>query len=179
MTGFRTLVIMILAAVLLTGCFTRKKYENPIDRDTAQPDKILFDKAIKDLEKGRFIVSRLTLNTLINTYDTSEFMAKAKLALADSWFREGGPQGLAQAEAEYKDFILFYPTLEEAPEAQERICRIHYRQMEKPDRDQMHSIRADDECRQLVIQFRGNDEFERLTELLLEASGDGVQTFAS
>ena len=123
-------------AVVLTSCgFRRKKYENPITKDTQQPDKVLFDKAIKDIEKGRYEVARLTLNTLINTYDTSEFLAKAKLAIADSWFREGGSHGLAQAEAEYKDFILFYPTLEEAAEAQEKVCMIHFKQMEKADRD--------------------------------------------
>ena len=32
---------------------------------------------------------------------------------------------------------------------------------------------------QLVVQFRGNDEFERLTELLLAASGERVESFAS
>ncbi|MCW5978251.1 MAG: outer membrane protein assembly factor BamD [Bryobacteraceae bacterium] len=149
----RTLAILALVAVLLTGCFRRKKYENPITQDTTQPDKVLFDKAIRDLEKGRYQVARLTLQTLINTYDTSEFLAKSKLAIADSWFREGGSHGLAQAEAEYKDFILFYPTLEESAEAQSKICMIHYRQMEKPDRDPTHAIRADDECRQLTMQF--------------------------
>ena len=46
----------------------------------------------------------------MNTYDTSEYLAKAKLAIADSWYQEGGAHGLAQAEAEYKDFILFYPS---------------------------------------------------------------------
>ena len=70
---------------------------------------MLFDKAMHDLEKGRYEVARLTLNTLINTYDTSEYLAKAKLAIADSWYREGGVHGMAQAEAEYKDFELFYP----------------------------------------------------------------------
>src|SRR5258708_39879721 len=89
----------------------RKKYENPITKDTQQPDKVLYDKAIKDLEHNRFEVARLTLQTLINTYDTSEFLAKAKLAIAASWFRERGSHSLAQAEAEYKDFILIYPTL--------------------------------------------------------------------
>src|SRR5678815_551714 len=118
--------IAALAAVILTGgCgFHRKKYENPITKDTEQPDKVLFDKSIADIEKGRYEIARLTLQTLINTYDTSEFLAKAKLAIADSWFREGGSHGLAQAEAEYKDFILFYPTLEESAEAQERVCMI-------------------------------------------------------
>lgn len=153
MMRYRTLVVLALIALLLTGCFRRRKYENPITQDTVQPDKVLFDKAIQDLEKGRYQVARLTLQTLINTYDTSEFLAKAKLAIADSWFREGGGHALAQAEAEYKDFILFYPTLEEAAEAQSRICMIHFKQMEKPDRDPMHAIRADDECRQLMAQF--------------------------
>jgi outer membrane protein assembly factor BamD len=60
---------------------------------------------------------------------------------------------LAQAEAEYKDFILFYPTMEEAAEAQARVCDIHYKQMDKSDRDWSQTLRAETECRQLVTQF--------------------------
>src|SRR5437773_1230240 len=148
--------LILLAAVLSllsTSCFRKKKYENPITKDTLQPDKVLFDKAIADIERSRFEVARLTLNTMMNTYDTSEYLAKAKLAIADSWFREGGGHGLAQAEAEYKDFILFYPNMEESAEAQEKVCMIHVKQMEKADRDPKHAMRADDECRLLLTQF--------------------------
>lgn len=160
-------VVLALILGLLSSCgFRRRKYENPITADTEQPDKILFDKAIKDMERGRYEVARLTLQTLMNTYDTSEFLAKAKLAYADSWFREGGSSGLAQAEAEYKDFILFYPTLEEAAEAQEKVCMIHYRQMEKPDRDTTHAIRAEEECRNLLLQFP-NSKFAPSAQQLL------------
>lgn len=157
---------VVLCLVVLASCGFRKKYENPITKDTLQPDKVLYDKAIRDLEKNRFEVARLTLQTLINTYDTSEFLAKAKLAIADSWFREGGSHGLAQAEAEYKDFILFYPALEEAAEAQEKVCMIHYRQMEKPDRDTNHALRAEDECRQLLVQFPNSRFAPRAQQLL-------------
>jgi outer membrane protein assembly factor BamD len=149
-----TLTALLLAAILAVSCgFRRKAYENPITKDTQQPDKVLFDKAIRDIERGRYEIARLTLNTLINTYDTSEFLAKAKLAIADSWYREGGGHGLAQAEAEYKDFILFYPTMEEAAESQEKICMIHYREMDKADRDPNNALRAEQECRQLLVQF--------------------------
>jgi len=156
--------VVVLAAALgtLVSC-GRKKYENPITKDTQQPDKVLFDKAIADIERSRYEVARLTLQTLINTYDSSEYLAKAKLAIADSWYREGGAHGMAQAEAEYKDFILFYPTMEEAAEAQEKVCDIHYRQMEKPDRDPLHALRAEDECRQLLVQFP-NSKFAPLAE---------------
>jgi outer membrane protein assembly factor BamD len=152
---------------LISSCgFRRAKYDNPIAKDSEQPDKILFDKAIADVEKGRYEVARLTLQTLMNTYDTSEYLAKAKLAYADSWFREGGSNGLAQAEAEYKDFILFYPTMEEAAEAQEKVCMIHYKQMEKADRDPLHAIRAEDECRNLLVQFPNSKFAPRVQQLL-------------
>jgi outer membrane protein assembly factor BamD len=153
------------ALFAIAGC-GRKKYENPIAKDTEQPDKVLYDKAIADIEKGRYEQARLTLNTLINTYDTSEYLAKAKLAIADSWFREGGSHGMAQAEAEYKDFILFYPTMEEAAESQEKICMIHYRQMDKVDRDPKHAYRAEDECRQLLVQFPNSQFAPRAQQLL-------------
>ena len=148
------LVAVAALAVLLSSCGLRRhKYADPIAKQTEQPDKVLFDRAINDIEHSRYEIARLTLQTLINTYDSSEFLAKAKLAIADSWFREGGAHGLAQAEAEYKDFELFYPQMEEAAEAQERVCDIHYKQMDKADRDPLHAIRAEDECRQLLLQY--------------------------
>jgi len=113
---------------------------------------------------------------MMNTYDTSEYMAKAKLAIADSWYREGGGHGLAQAEAEYKDFILFYPTMEEAAESQQKVCMIHYKQMEKSDRDPSQAMRAEDECRQLIVQFPNSkfvDETQQLLRNIQEALADG------
>jgi len=163
----RYIFLVTLLAGLLSSCgFKRHKYDDPITKDTKQPDKVLYDRAINDIEHGRFEIARITLNTLINTYDQSEFMAKSKLAIADSWFREGGASGLAQAEAEYKDFILFYPTMEEAAESQQKICMIHYRQMEKSDRDANQALRAEDECRTLITQFP-NSTFVPATQQLL------------
>jgi outer membrane protein assembly factor BamD len=140
-----------------------KKYETAITKDTLQPDKVLYDKAVKNIEKGQYLTARITLNTLINTYDTSEYLAKAKLAIADSWFREGDAHGLAQAEIEYKDFILFYPNMEEAAESQSKICDIHIKQMLQPDRDNAEGQRAEDECRAVITQFP-NSKFAQPAE---------------
>src|ERR1700694_2780180 len=173
----RYLIVLIAAVGLLSSCgFRRHKYDNPITKNTSQPDKVLFYKAINDIEHSRFEVARITLNTMINTYDQSEFLAKATLAIADSWYREGGTAGLAQAEAEYKDFILFYPTMEEAPESQQKVCMIHYKQMEKSDRDPSQAMRAEDECRQLIVQFPNSkfvDETQQLLRNIQEALADG------
>jgi outer membrane protein assembly factor BamD len=163
----RNFVLVLILAGLATSCgFKAKKYQDPITKDTKQPDKVLFDRAINDIEHGRYEIARITLNTLINTYDQSEFLAKAKLAIADSWFREGGAAGLAQAEAEYKDFELFYPTMAEAAESQNKICQIHYKQMDKSDRDAAQAIRAEDECRTLITQYPNSKYVEETKQIL-------------
>ena len=53
--AIRSTAVVAAVAVLLGGCgIRRKKYTNPITKDTQQPDKVLFDKAINDIEHGRF-----------------------------------------------------------------------------------------------------------------------------
>ena len=64
----------------------RKKTNKSTSADnTAEPDKILYNRAVEDIKHGRQEVGRLGLQTLINTYPDSEFLAKAKLGIADSY----------------------------------------------------------------------------------------------
>jgi outer membrane protein assembly factor BamD len=150
----RVPVIVLLGVLALTVACTNKKVSNPIANvDSKQPDKVLFDRAMDAMKHNRFDVARLTLQTLINTYPDSEYVARAKLAVADSWYAEGGSASLAQAEIEYKDFETFFPNMPEAAEAQLKIANIHYQQMEKADRDPTHALRAEEEYRQLITQY--------------------------
>ena len=131
-----------------------KKAQNPIANvDSKQPDKVLFDRAMDAMKHNKYDVARLSLQTLINTYPDSEYIARAKLAIGDSWYQEGGTAAMAQAESEYKDFITFFPNMPEAAEAQMKIANIHYKEMEKADRDPTHAKRAEEEYRQLIMQF--------------------------
>jgi outer membrane protein assembly factor BamD len=146
--------ILLLAGLASTVACTNKKVSNPIANvDSKQPDKVLFDRAMDAMKHNRFDVARLSLQTMINTYPDSEFIARAKLAIADSWYAEGGSASMAQAEIEYKDFETFFPNMPEAAEAQLKIANIHYQEMEKPDRDYTHAVRAEEEYRQLIQQW--------------------------
>ncbi len=121
--------------------------------DSKQPDKELFDKAMLAMKKGRFDVARLDLQTMLNTYPESEYRMRAKLAVGDSWFKEGGTAAWTQAEAEYQDFITFFPNAPEAAEAQMKVADIYYQQMEKPDRDYNNTQRAEEEYRKMINMF--------------------------
>jgi outer membrane protein assembly factor BamD len=160
-----SLVLLLLVA----GACTNKKVKNPLANvGSKQPDKVLFDRAMDAMKHNRFDVSRMALQTLINTYPDSEYIARAKLAVGDSWYAEGGTTALTQAELEYKDFITFFPNMPEAAEAQLKIANIHYQQMEKPDRDFTHAMRAEDEYRQLIQQFPDSKLVPEAKQRLLE-----------
>ena len=146
-----------------------KKAQNPIANvDSKQPDKVLFDRAEEAIKHGKYDVARLSLQTLINTYPDSEYIARAKLAIGDSWYDEGGAAAMAQAESEYKDFITFFPNMPEAAEAQMKIANIHYKEMEKADRDPTHARRAEEEYRQMILQFPDSSLVPEAKQRLLE-----------
>ena len=133
----------------------KKKHTSPIaDVNTAaEPDKILYDRAQLDLKGGRYIEGRLALQTLINTYPDSEYLAKAKLAVADSYFKEGGTSSLTQAIQEYNDFQTFFPFLDEAAYAQMQVGLAHYHMMEKADRDKTQGEAAEDAFQAFLLKY--------------------------
>jgi len=168
---FRRLPLIVAMGVLLalTAACTNKKSVNPLAGvGSKQPDKVLFDKAMDAMRHNRFDVARLTLQTLINTYPDSEYIARAKLAVGDSWYAEGGTAALAQAEQEYSDFAIFFPNMPEAAEAQLKIANIHYQQMEKADRDPTHAKRAEDEYRKVILQYPDSKLVPEAKKRLLE-----------
>src|ERR1035441_166252 len=155
------LVVLVLAGVSAEAKEKqpkkKKNYDlsaNPLkDVNSKQPDKELFDKAMLAIKKSRFDVARLDLQTMLNTYPESEYRMRAKLAVGDSWFKEGGSAALTQAEAEYEDFIPFFPNAPEAAEAQMKVGDIYYQQMEKPDRDYNNVQNAEREYRKMINMF--------------------------
>ncbi|MGA9542481.1 MAG: outer membrane protein assembly factor BamD [Candidatus Sulfotelmatobacter sp.] len=167
---FSLIAALTIFLALTVGC-TNKKSVNPLANvGSKQPDKVLFDKAMDAMKHNRFDVARMTLQTLIITYPDSEFIARAKLAVGDSWYAEGGTASLEQAEQEYRDFETFFPNMPEAAEAQLKIANIQYEQMEKSDRDYTHAKRAEDEYRNLIMQYPDNAKLvkegkERLLEV--------------
>jgi len=176
----------LLAAgiILLPGCIVLRLQHNKEVAKTGvkpgdQPDKMLYEKADNEIQHGRYDVGRLTLQTLINTYPDSEYLAKAKLAIANSYYQEGGISGLTQSEAEYKDFITFFPTAPEAPEAQYRVGMAHFRMVGKPDRDVAEAQAAEIEFKEFLLKYPDSPYMPRVKARLREvqelvAEGDYV-----
>jgi outer membrane protein assembly factor BamD len=181
MNRFSTKIAALSVAVLLAASVAQAREKAPKHKKnqdlsanplkgvvSSQPDKVLYDKAMTALKKGKYDVARLDLQTLLNTYPDSEYRMRAKLAVGDTWFKEGGTASLTQAEAEYKDFITFFPQAPEAAEAQMKVADIYFEQMEKPDRDSTNAERAEAEYRNMINQFPDSQLAPRAKQRLRE-----------
>jgi outer membrane protein assembly factor BamD len=165
-------LLCLLAAGVMTlpGCvlFVHRGTTDNLLPTGQQPDKILYQKSIDAIDHGHFDVGRLTLQALLNTYPDSEYLAKAKLAIADSYYEQGGTAGLTESESEYKDFITFFPTAPEAPMAQYRVAMAHFRMMGKPDRDLTQIRLAEAEFKEFLLKYSDSDLMPRAKARLRE-----------
>ena len=55
------MVLPLVVSLTLAGCLGRKKNSKPDVGTTAEPDKVLYERAKEDLRKGHYEVARLTL----------------------------------------------------------------------------------------------------------------------
>jgi len=153
----------LLAGTLSASAYGQKKVKvtkvkpTPVKKDdtaqSAEPDKVLYERALTDIKHSHYTEARLSFQTLINTYPDSEYLAKAKLGVADSYYKEGGTSNLTQAVDEYKNFIVFFPFLDEAAYAQMQVGMAHYRMMGKADRDNSQGESAEDEFQAFLLKY--------------------------
>ncbi len=67
---------------------------------------------------------------------------RSLLRVADTYYNQGDPVNLVEAQYKYRDFINRYPGSENADYAMLQIAMVSYKQMEKPDRDQQKTREA-------------------------------------
>jgi len=140
-------------SLLLLSCGGKKAAVNPPASNIDEPDRVLFERAMNDLKRSRFTVSRLTLQTLINTYPDSEFLPQAKYAMAESFYRESTSATLTEAENGFRDYITFFPISPLADDAQMKIAMTHVRRLEKPDRDRTQAFLAEVEFKSFIEAY--------------------------
>ena len=163
-------------ACLAHGTVLDVEVDGPVS-DLDEPDRVLFERAMRDLNKNKFTVSRLTLQTLINTYQDSEYLERAKYALAESFYRENSSSALTQAEGAFKDFITFFPASELADDAQLKVAMTHFLQREKADRDNTQAQLAELEFRSMIETYPDSDllnEAKQKLRDIQEVLADGV-----
>ncbi|HVP92098.1 MAG TPA: outer membrane protein assembly factor BamD [Terriglobales bacterium] len=150
------LALPLALAVLgpVTGC---RKAPVQIAPDVAASDEALFklgEAAIKkDSEKGM-----LYLRQLIDSFPKSFYAQRAKLLIADTYFKKGDEGNMILAAAEYREFIKAYPYSPSAAYCQYQIAMSFYKKVEKTGRDQTKTTQALTEFRKVIADYPASDQ---------------------
>jgi outer membrane assembly lipoprotein YfiO len=150
-------VIYISICIILLGAWGCAPKSAKLQKSVTPPDETLFKTGNDYLNKGQYIKSRLTFQTLINTYSDSNFSADAYFAMADSYYDEGGTENLLNAEENYGNFIIFFPTHPKVAEAMMKNISLRMKMMQDPDRDQQNSYIALRNINLFLEKFPNND----------------------
>jgi outer membrane protein assembly factor BamD len=116
-------------------------------------DRQLFLEATKEVRKGNHDTGRLLFTTIITTYPDSQYLPMAKLAIADSFYLEGGTSNLIQAGQAYQDWLTYFPTDPLADAAMMKVAETEMRQMGLSDRDITHARKAEQRLKALLQQY--------------------------
>ncbi len=160
------LTVTIVAAALSSACGDKK----PVASEQAREgrDRELLAEGIKEMQGGKYLRSRLLLETIVNTYPDSKFLPVTKLAIADSYYREGSFSSMNQAEVEYREWLQFFPKHELADDVVMKLAEIHMRQVQAPDRDTTHAKLAEKQLLKLLADYPSTDLKERAEAQLWE-----------
>lgn len=138
---FKTFFLITMLSLIAAACGGKDKVKN---ENAAIPgrDKELYEQASVKAQKGRYDEARLLYNVVITTYADSEYLPLSKLAIADSFYLEGGTSNLEQAIGGYKDFAQYFPTHPKICDVKHKIAQSFMRQMGAYNRDATNAKKA-------------------------------------
>ncbi len=111
-----TLALGLCLLCLLSGIQCKKRTAE-LAPEVASSDEALFKLGEAEIKKDEE-KARLYLRQVIDSFPKSFYAQRAKLLIADSYFKKGDEGNLILAASEYREFISLYPYSPSAPYCQ-------------------------------------------------------------
>jgi len=143
----RALAAVAGAALLAQACAHGGK---SISTLTSSSDAVVWEAGQKLLEKKRFEEARQHFKRIVEGFPQSEHAPAARIALGDSYFREGGEANYILAVSEYRGFLTLYPSHPRSEYAEFQVAQSFDRQRHGPDRDATQTLKALEEYQRLL-----------------------------
>jgi outer membrane protein assembly factor BamD len=166
-SGRTTLVVLALLLVALsfvTGCHKKSVELAP---DLASSDEALYKLGEQQIQKDSE-KALLYLRQVIDSFPKSFYAQRAKLLIADAYFKKGDESNMILAAAEYREFIRSYPYSPSAAYSQYQIAMTFYKKMLKPGRDPAKTIQALAEFKKVVADYPASDQAKTAKEKIKE-----------
>ncbi len=113
----------------------------------------IFQKAEDQFARKKWSRARTYYSHLYENYPNDPLGRRSLLRIADTFYNQGDPVNLVEAQYKYRDFINRFPGSENADYAMLQIAMVSYKQMEKPDRDQQKTREAVEKFNDMIKAY--------------------------
>ena len=131
-------------------------------------DRIVWEAGSKALEKHDWSSARQYFKRIVDAFPQSEHQPDARIAVADSYFEEGGTASFVLAIASYHEFLTLYPQHARSDYAQFRAAESYFKQRNSADRDQTHTKKALEEYEKLLDVYPQSSYVEQVRARIKE-----------
>jgi outer membrane protein assembly factor BamD len=151
----------LLGALLLASCGGTRP---DIATLASNSDQVIWEAGQKAAEKKQWETARQHFKRIIEGFPQSQVGPQARLALADSYFQEGGTGNYILAVSAYREFLTFFPTHARSDYAQFQVGESFWRQKNGPDRDQTATAEALGEFQKVLELYPDSPKGEEARE---------------
>ena len=147
---------MMLLLVLATAaaCTRGPRIRPAVDPEFMSLTKEqIFQRGEQLFERRKWQQSRRHFSHVYENYPNDPLGRRSLLRVADTYFKQGDPVNLVEAQYKYRDFINRFPGSEYADYAMLQIAMVSYKQMEKPDRDQQKTREAVEKFNDMIKAY--------------------------
>ena len=160
MKTLAALLPLLIMLGLAAGCHKKTVEITP---DLASSDEALYRMGEAEMKKDTE-KALLYLRQIMDSFPKSFYAQRAKLLIADAYFRKGDESNLLMAAAEYREFIRTYPYSPSAAYSQYQVAMTFYKKILKPGRDQSKTSQALAEFKKVITDFPASDQAKAAQE---------------
>ncbi len=147
---------MLVAMIfVLAACHHRSRLARPV----VEPEFLnlskeqIFQKGGELFARKKWQKARLYYSHIYENFPNDPLGRRSLLRVADTYYHQGGPVNLVEAQYKYRDFINRYPGSESADYAMLQIAMVSFKQMERPDRDQQKTREAVEKFNDMIHTY--------------------------
>ncbi len=159
-------ILTVAALLALAACASTQP---DIATLTSNSDQAIWDAGQKALERKEWESARQHFRRIVDGFPNSPHNAAARLAIGESYVREGGSTNDLLAVGAFREFLTLFPSHPKSDYAQFEIGEAYFRRRNGPDRDQTDTREALTEYQRLLELYPDSPFGERARERITEA----------
>ncbi len=161
------IITIISFAILISMTNCKGKKDVTINPDDMGTGELMYKRANSFIKKNSD-KARLLFKEIMQLYPESIYAKKAKIGIADSYFKQKDASSLIIAYAEYQEYVNYYPDSPDAIYAKYQAGMCYYKMKYKPGRDQTYTFKAIKAFESLIKVYPETDEAKKAKDIVKE-----------